>query len=98
MNNTKKAKIKICIVTSSLGKGGGQKSSAVLSILLDSLGYDVHIVSILDTIDYAYKGTLLNLGILKKENDSVFGKIKRFYVFFLFYKNTEFRFYNRQSF
>ena len=92
MSNTKKAKIKICIVTSSLGKGGGQKSSAVLSILLDSLGYDVHIVSILDTIDYAYKGTLLNLGILKKENDSFFGKIKRFYVFFYFIRTQNFDF------
>jgi glycosyltransferase involved in cell wall biosynthesis len=92
LSNTKKAKIKICIVTSSLGKGGGQKSSAVLSILLDSLGYDVHIVSILDTIDYAYKGTLLNLGILKKENDSFFGKIKRFYVFFYFIRTQNFDF------
>ena len=63
MSDQKSAKIKICIVTSSLAKGGAQKSSSTLSIVLDSLGYEVHIVSILDSIDYPYKGTLLNLGV-----------------------------------
>tara|TARA_B110000259_G_scaffold74613_1_gene87797 strand:+ start:7193 stop:8296 length:1104 start_codon:yes stop_codon:yes gene_type:complete len=92
LSNSKKAKVKICIVTSSLGKGGAEKSSAVLSVLLNSLGYEVHIVSVLDVIDYAYKGTLLNLGALKKEDDSIFGKVKRFYVFFNYLKTQKFNF------
>lgn len=92
MSKLKNIKIKICIVTSSLGKGGAQKSSAALSIVLDTLGYEVHIVSILDNIDYAYKGTLLNLGALKKEDDSIFGKVKRFYVFFNYLKIQKFDF------
>lgn len=92
MSNPEKAKIKVCIVASSLGKGGAQKSSAVLSILLDSLGYEVHVVSVLDTIDYDYKGTLLNLGVLKNEDDSVFGKLKRFIVFFNYLKTQKFNF------
>jgi glycosyltransferase involved in cell wall biosynthesis len=92
LSNLEKTKIKVCIVTSSLGKGGAQKSSAVLSILLDSLGCEVHIVSILDTIDYVYKGTLLNLGVLKNKDDSVFGKVKRFYVFFKYLKSQKFDF------
>ena len=52
MSDQNNTKIKICIVTSSLGKGGAQKSSSVLSVLLDSLGYEVYIVSILGNIDY----------------------------------------------
>ena len=71
-------KKKICIVTSSLGKGGAEKSSAVLSILLDNLGYEVHIISVLNLIDYDYKGTLLNLGALKSKDDSFFSKLNRF--------------------
>ena len=81
MSDQKSAKIKICIVTSSLAKGGAQKSSSTLSIVLDSLGYEIYIVSILDYIDYPYKGSLLNLGALKKEDDSFFGKLKFFSKF-----------------
>ena len=92
MSDQKSAKIKICIVTSSLAKGGAQKSSSTLSIVLDSLGYEVHIVSILDSIDYPYKGTLLNLGVSKKEDDSILGKLKRFHMFFNFIKNNDFDF------
>ena len=92
MSDQKSAKIKICIVTSSLGKGGAQKSSSTLSIVLDSLGYEIYIVSILDYIDYPYKGSLLNLGALKKEDDSFFGKLKRFYIFFNFIKTHDFDF------
>ncbi len=50
---------------SSLGQGGAQKVGALLSVMLDNLGHDVHIVSVLDIIDFNYKGTLFNLGALK---------------------------------
>ncbi|MDG1015045.1 MAG: glycosyltransferase [Flavobacteriaceae bacterium] len=92
MSDQNNTKIKICIVTSSLGKGGAQKSSSVLSVLLDSLGYEVYIVSILGNIDYEYRGTLLNLGALKEECDSLFGKLKRFYIFTNFIKTHNFDF------
>ena len=75
MSTLSTAKKKICIVTSSLGKGGAEKSSAVLSILLDNLGYEVHVISILNRIDYDYKGTLLNLGALKDKDASFFGTL-----------------------
>lgn len=68
---------KICIVASSLGKGGAEKSSALLSIMLSELGYEVFIITVLDHIDYQYAGTLFNLGKLKQKNDSVFGRINR---------------------
>ena len=72
---------KICIIASSLGKGGAEKSSAQLSKMLDHLGYDIFIVTVLDTIDYDYKGKLFNLGALKNENDSFFGRIGRLVKF-----------------
>ena len=74
-------KKKICLVVSSLGKGGAQKSAALLSIMLNNLGYDVHIVSVLNDVEYDYKGTLLNLGELKDKSDTVFDRIKRFKLF-----------------
>lgn len=85
-------KKKICIVTSSLGKGGAEKSSAVLSILLDNLGYEVHIISVLNLIDYDYKGTLLNLGALKSKDDSFFSKLNRFWIFFNYLRTQNFDF------
>ena len=45
---------KVCIVVTSLGRGGAERSSALLSIMLDNLGYNVHIVSVLNDIEYEY--------------------------------------------
>jgi glycosyltransferase involved in cell wall biosynthesis len=71
----------ICIVVSSLGFGGAERSSAILSELLSDLGFEIHIVSVLDKIDYSYKGKLLNLGKLKAKDDSVLGRLKRLKTF-----------------
>lgn len=81
---------KICIVVSSLGVGGAERSSALLSELLFDLGYDVHIVSVLDKIDYAYKGKLLNLGELKTLDNSSLGRFKRLNVFRKYLKDYNF--------
>lgn len=64
----------------SLGRGGAERSSGLLSQMLYSIGYDVHVVSVLDYIEFPYKGKLLNLGILKAENDSAIGRFKRLLV------------------
>lgn len=76
-NNNKK----ICLVVSSLGKGGVERSTALNSIMLYNLGYNVHIVTLLNNIEYEFKGTLLNLGVIKAESSSVFNRFKRFKVF-----------------
>lgn len=86
-SNNKK---KICIVVSSLGKGGAEKAAALLSIMLHDLGYSVHIVSILNDIEYAYKGKLLNLGALKDENDTLRGKVSRLMTFRKYLKTEAF--------
>jgi len=51
----------ICIVTTSLGKGGAERSSAILSQMLSKIGYDVHVMITKNDIDYNYSGKLFNL-------------------------------------
>lgn len=88
MQNTNKKKI--CIVVSSLGRGGAERSSALLSVMLNNLGHEVHIISVLNYIEYDFKGILLNLGELKDKDDSVFGRFKRFLVFRSYVKKHNF--------
>lgn len=82
--------LKIAIVTSSLGGGGAQKSSANLSFVLSKLGHKIHVISTLNIIDYEIKGKLLNLGILKDNNDSIWGRIKRFWLFYNYLQTEQF--------
>jgi glycosyltransferase involved in cell wall biosynthesis len=86
-SNNKK---KICIVVSSLGRGGAQKASATLSKMLHGLGYNVHIVSVLNQVEYDYKGTLFNLGALKDEKDTFLGRIDRLRKFKQYLKMHQF--------
>lgn len=86
-SNNKK---KICIVVSSLGKGGAEKSAATISNMLFNLGHEIYMVSIQDFVDYSYSGKLLNLGKLKKKNDNLFGRINRLLVFKKFLKEHDF--------
>jgi len=85
-NNNKK----ICIVVSSLGQGGVERSSATLSKMLHDLGYEVYVVSVLNQIDFDYAGKLLNLGIYKEEMDSLIGRYHRFMMFKKFIINQKF--------
>lgn len=81
---------KVCIVVSSLGIGGAERSSALLSEILYDIGYEVHIVSVLNHIDYPYKGKLLNLGKLKSQNGSALGRYKRLKIFRAYLKTHNF--------
>lgn len=74
-SNNKK---KICIVVVSLGQGGAERSTSLLTKALNSLNYDVHLVTFLNTIDYDYEGELFNLGLLREKDNSLYGKISRF--------------------
>nr|WP_321224867.1 glycosyltransferase [uncultured Psychroserpens sp.] len=74
-------KKRICIVASSLSKGGAQRSSANLSHMLASLGHDIFIVTVLPGVEYDYSGDLFNLGEVKKKNDSFLGRINRLRLF-----------------
>lgn len=69
---------KVCIVSISLGKGGAERSTALLSQMLNSLGYQVHLVILTDDISYGYEGTLFNLGLKKRETNTFFSRLLRF--------------------
>ncbi len=81
---------KICIVTISLGKGGAERSCAMLSQMLSEMGHEVHLALLNDSISYPYSGNILNLGLLKKGKDTWAKRLKRFRIFRAFIKENEF--------
>lgn len=83
-------KTKIAIITQSLANGGAERSSALLSVLLSNLGFDIHVITVLDKIEYEFKGELLNLGKLKTENDTFLGRFNRLLVFKKYLKKHNF--------
>lgn len=87
-----KQRSKIAIITSSLGGGGAQKSSANLSFVLSKLNYEVHIISILNQVDYKFRGQLLNLGVMRDKDNSLIGRTKRFLVFFKYLRSHNFEY------
>ncbi|WP_460218189.1 glycosyltransferase [Psychroserpens sp. MEBiC05023] len=85
MSNEKK----ICIVVTSLGKGGAERSSALLSQLLSDLGYEIYIVTIMDNINNSFSGTLLNLGKITSRL-SILKKVKKYKAFKRYLKLHDF--------
>lgn len=85
-----KNKLKVCLVAISLGEGGAERSTAVLSKMLTSKGFDVHIVILNDVVDYSYAGKLFNLGKLKSEKDSLIKRMFRFRRFRQYLKTQNF--------
>jgi len=73
---------RICIVTTSLGAGGAERFSALLSIILSDLNYDVHILSTKNLIEYEFRGTLFNLEEKLKGNRSNYIKLKILKLYF----------------
>jgi len=87
-NQTKK--VKVCLVSISLGRGGAERSTALLSMMLMNAGFDVTIVILTDRIDYKYAGKLFNLGKLKNKNNNIVSRFHRFSKFKKFLKQNNF--------
>lgn len=68
---------KICLIGERLAKGGAERVMAELSQTLSQLGYEVHLVIVVDDIQYAYQGQLLNLGQYKNSSNGPLNKMKR---------------------
>ena len=73
-------KKRICIICYSLGSGGAERVVALQSEMLNELGHDVFVVSVINEIDYSYEGTLLNLGLEKDKSDTIFDRVYRLYL------------------
>lgn len=83
-------KFKVCLVAISLGKGGAERSTALLSQMLEMKGYDVHIVILNSSIDYPYSGKIFNLGEFKGATDSMVKRILRFRKLRAYFKTEKF--------
>lgn len=53
---------KICLVGHSLASGGAERAMASLSRFFHQKGIEVHIITVVDRIEFDYSGTLFNLG------------------------------------
>ncbi|MGO3706852.1 MAG: glycosyltransferase [Mesonia hippocampi] len=85
-----RSKIKICLVNISLGSGGAERSTALLSKVLHQLGAEVHLVILNDEVDYAYEGKLFNLGKYKSQQDNLLKRLLRFRKFRNYIKQQNF--------
>ena len=83
-------KFKICLVIISLGKGGAERSTALMSKMLKSKGHEVHIVILNDEVDYEYEGKLFNLGKDKTKKDNILARLMRFKKLRTYIKEEQF--------
>ena len=77
---------KICIVTTSLSKGGAERSAAILSQMLSNLQYDVYILITKNNIDYEFSGTLFNL----ENNNRNISNLKKLKILRQYFKKYDF--------
>ena len=80
---TPERKQKVCLVTISLAGGGAERSTAVLSQMLNSKGYHVTTAVVVNAVDYEYSGSLYAIGSGKKSFGfiSSFMRLRRFRSF-----------------
>ena len=71
------AKIKIAIVSFSLGTGGAERFAGALSTMLESFDYEVHHIIVNNVVDYSFSGKLYNLGALCEQSSWMPQKIKK---------------------
>jgi N-acetylgalactosamine-N,N'-diacetylbacillosaminyl-diphospho-undecaprenol 4-alpha-N-acetylgalactosaminyltransferase len=70
-------KYKIALIGYRLSGGGSDKVMATLSIFFEKNAVEVHNIIVLDEVSYPYSGKLVNLGLLKNENNGFINKFKR---------------------
>lgn len=90
-HSSKEKQIKVCLVAISLAGGGAERSTALLSKMLASQGFNVFLAIIKDRIDYDFEGKLFIIGD-KKEKRSFYSKILGLLRFRKFIKEQQFDF------
>ena len=92
MSVTAKKSFRICIVSEQLAGGGAERCSAVLSQFFVANNCSVHHVIVIDRVEYAYAGEILNLGKLKKGGFNLLDRIQRFQILSRFFNQNQFDF------
>ena len=85
-----KANLKICVVSISLSRGGAERSTSILTKMLNDEGFDVHLVLLTDAIDYEFEGKLFNLGVHKTLTDNPYKRFNRIQKFRQYLKKLDF--------
>lgn len=83
-------KYKIALIGHRLSDGGGEKVMANLSIFFDKKGIEVHNIIVLDGVTYLYGGQIVNLGLLKNEENGWGNKLSRFIFLKKYLKTHQF--------
>lgn len=83
---------KIALVSISLAGGGAERSTALLSQMLDRNGFEVHLITLTDAIDFEYAGTLFNLGKFKTAKDTLLKRLVRFSKLKAYLRREKFNF------
>lgn len=78
-------KYKICLVSECLSTGGAERVAAILSDFFVSKNIEVQHVIFIDSIEYPYSGSLLNLGKIK-------GKLNKFWTLRKYINDNNFDF------
>lgn len=66
-------------MASSLGGGGAERVATQQSSMLEKIGYNIFVVTVLNCVSYPVSGMVLNLGLEIDEKDSIGAKIIRHY-------------------
>lgn len=89
---TQKKIYKICLISEQLATGGAERCAALLSQFFESKNIKVHHIVVIDKIEYEFAGELLNLGTHKSVSNSIFNKLKRFWILREYLKKHSFDF------
>lgn len=85
-------KYKIALVGFRLGTGGTERVMAHLSVFFDSVGIEVHLITVMDAYGYAYKGTVLSSTSLNKGYGGLRGRVHRFIGLYRYFQKEQFDF------
>jgi glycosyltransferase involved in cell wall biosynthesis len=86
------SRLKIAIITPSLGSGGAERVSSLISIFMSDLGYAVTIFAAYPNIDFPYKGNYVYLGHSKSNTKVYFTLVTSFLKLYRSIKKENFDF------
>lgn len=82
-------KYKIALIGYRLNGGGAEKQMANLSLFFDSVGIDVHIITVLNDMGYAYAGKVFHTRD-HEISTTIFGRISRFWAIKKYFEKEKF--------
>lgn len=92
MNDTAKKNFRLCLVSDQLATGGAERCAALLSNYFEGQGCEINHIIVVDKIEYAFSGKVLNLGKLKNNSNGLLNRWKRFNALRTFFSNHSFDF------